>query len=57
MEFTGITRVKVEGAPGYADFEGVLLLVTECVDGRGGLGVVMREDEPYVIPTRYIKEL
>mgnify|MGYP000949121038 CR=1 FL=1 len=57
MEFDGITRVKVEGAPGYEDFEGVLLLVSEGMDSRGDLAIIASEGEQHVISTRYITEL
>lgn len=59
MEFTGFTRVKVEDAPGYEDFEGTLLLVADGMDSRGDLAIVVCEcsDEPYVIPVRYVTEL
>lgn len=50
--------VKVEGAPGYADFEGRLFAVVGRIDGRGPLGLVIDgDDEIRVIPIKYVTQL
>ena len=65
-------RVKVEGAPGYANFEGELVLRVDASDGRS-MSVISWESDEYrdecnpqdsyykrelfVIPSRYVEEV